>query len=154
MDWRPPGWKHLPKEGGIEKWLDDLFFAFSEVMVLGLPVLLALVIGSNPAATLGAIVAVATLTLAIALVKSERTRLSATWPRFRLSTTLARVLWYNTTLAVAAYVGAAIDSALAPGFGSVGFAAAVSIGAVATLPWIAARTTELLSWWTWGRPLD
>lgn len=153
MDWRPPGWKHLPKEG-IERWLDDLFFAFCEVVVLGIPVLLALVMTSDPGTTLAAIVAVVTLTLAVTLVRSERTRLSAIWPRFRPSTTLARVLWYNATLAVAAYVGVAIDSVLLPGFGTVVFAASVSVGAAATLPWAASRTTQLLSWWTWGRPPD
>lgn len=151
MDWRPPGWKYLPKRG-IERWLDDLFFAFSEVMILSLPVSFTLVMGSDPGATLGAIVAVLTSTLAIALVRSDRTPLSAIWPRFRPSTVLARVLWYNAALAVAAYVGAAIDSVLVAGLGTVVFAAAVSVGAVATLPQVASRTTELLSWWTWGRP--
>lgn len=154
MDYRPPGWKHLSKEG-LEKYTEDVFFALGEVSILGMPVLMAVVVTLEYEAerTLGAIVALATLTLAVATVRSGRTRIGAAWPGFRPSTVLVRIVWYNLAFALAAYGGGAIDVVLRPGLGSVGFAAAVSIAAVVTLPWAADRTRTLVSWWTWGRPL-
>jgi hypothetical protein len=107
--------------------------------------LLAVVAVAGPDPTLGAIVAVLTATFGVALARVGWTTLSTGWPRFDPAATLARIGWYNATIALATGLGAAIDALSVPGIGTICFAAAVSIVAIRTLPAAASWTTVLLS---------
>jgi len=153
MDWRPPGWKYLPKKG-FEGWTEAVFFALLEVSLLAFPALLATTaLGPDVLRqSFGATVSFLTLILGIGTAKSEFSPLDADWPGFAPSALLVRVLWYNGTVLAAAYVGAAIDLFTVGRLGTVVFAAGVSLAAVLTLPPVAARVRGALSWWTWGRP--
>jgi len=153
MDWRPPGWKHLPKEG-LEDWTEKVFYALFEVSILALPALLVTsatgpdVIGQS----FGVSVSLLTLVLGIATVRSEYDPIGIEWPRLFPAAVLARVVWYNSTIVLAGFGGRAIDLLTVERFGTVVFAVSVSIVAIATLPRFAASLRRLLGWWTWGRP--
>ena len=154
MDWRPPGWKYLPKEG-IEGWTEAVFFALLEVSVLGFPALLATTaVGPDTVAqSFGATVSLLTLVVGVGTIKSEYDPLDAEWPSLAPSALLVRVVWYNGAVLLAAFAGVAIDGLTIVRLGSFVFAVGVSVLTVATLPSAATRVRSLLSWWTWGRPL-
>jgi hypothetical protein len=153
MDWRPPGWTYFPKEG-LEDWTEKVFYALFEVAILALPALLVTsatgpdVIGQS----FGASVSLLALVLGIATVRSEYDPIGIEWPGFSPASVLARTLWYNGAIGLAGFGGRAIDLLVFERLGTVGFAVAVSVVAVATLPRFAAACRRLLSWWTWGRP--
>ena len=153
MDWRPPGWKYLPKEG-LEGWTENVFYALLEVSVLALPALLATtafgpdIVGQS----LGASVSLLSLVLGVGTAKSGFSPLDAEWPRFSPTTVLARTLWYNGAILAAGFGGRAIDVLLFERLGTLVFAVAVSLVAVTTLPRFAASVRRLFAWWTWGRP--
>ena len=154
MDWRPPGWKHLPKEG-LEDWTEKVFYALFEVSFLALPALLVTsatgpdLIGQS----FGASSALLTLVLGIATIRSEYDPIEIDWPRLSPAAVLARTLWYNGAIVLAGFGGRAIDLLTVERLGTVGFAVVVSLAAVVTLPRFVAALRRLLSWWTWGRPL-
>jgi hypothetical protein len=153
MDWRPPGWKHLPKEG-FEDWTEKVFYALFEVSVLALPALLAST-ATGPDAigqSFGASVSLLALVLGVGTIRSEYAPIETEWPRLSPATLIARTLWYNGAIVLAAFGGRAIDLLVIERLGTVVFAIAVSLVAVATFPRFAASLRRLFSWWTWGRP--
>lgn len=153
MDWRPPGWKYLPKEG-IEGWTEKVFFALIEVSVLALPALIAAsAYGPNVLdQSFGAGVSLLVLVLGVGTAKSEYSPIEADWPGISPATLLAGVCWYNGTILAAAFLGATIDLLVLEALGTLVFAAGVSLVAVVTFPRFVTWVRRLLSWWTWGRP--
>lgn len=136
---------------GVERWIENVFFGTAEVVVLGIPGLLALMGAPyNAPVKFAALVAVATLSLAIGTV---RTGLTPTdWPSVTPASFLVRILYHSVVIVVVAGGGAAVGVVTGSTGGSLVVAVVLALGAVWAFPRVVAALHELLPLWNWNRP--
>lgn len=138
----------------LGQWLEDLFDAGSEVLVFSIPMLAVALVAGDPETTLHLLAA---LTAGIAAVGAKRHELrdedtrGPRWPRMSPSLALARIPLYNVALFVGIALGRSLFAAgplsrpllrfswvSEPVLGPSAVAAAVTVGAVVSFPYLVA----------------
>ena len=118
---------------GVERWLEDVFFALGEVTFLALPALLSLMDAEpNVPLKYAALFAWATLVLATGTLRDDR--VGGRWPAVSPASVAVRFVYYNAAVLVAAYVGTAVDLSLGSPVVTAAVATLVALTAAAAFP--------------------
>ncbi|EMA49541.1 hypothetical protein [Halococcus thailandensis] len=137
------------RKEGTERWIEGVFFGLAEVVVFGLPTLLALLDAPFDAESkFAALVAVTTLSLTIGTIRWSA---SFDWPSLSYGTALVRLVYHSLAIALAAVGGAAVGVVADSTVGSLVVAALLSIGAVRLFSRLVAVLERLPPWWQWGQ---
>ncbi|WP_227353194.1 hypothetical protein [Haladaptatus salinisoli] len=127
-DYAPNERQLRPREEkeGVERWLEDVFFALGEVTFLSLPAFVALMDAEpNAPVKFTLLVAWATLTLTVGTLRYGR--FGVEWPPMTPSQFVVRLAFYNATVTLIAYAGANVDLALRSPAATAGVAALLSV---------------------------
>ena len=136
---------------GIERWVENVFYAGSEVVLLGFPALWGVMDApNNVEVKFAALVAVVTLVLAIGTVRDGRIA-ALEWPALTPTVFVLKAVFHSVVITVAAYGGAALELFVGSPLGSLLFVVCCSGVAVWLFPRLVARVRELPAWWTWGQ---
>ena len=117
----------MDEKDGVGVFLDDVTYAFADVSVLSIPVLYALLVGAGTAwfgPKAFALVAWLTMVAGAALIRGGWVTPLATdapgWVAVTPWLVVLRLVYYNGTLALAAYGGRALGAAWSPAAAAVG----------------------------------
>ncbi|WP_458185833.1 hypothetical protein [Haladaptatus sp. NG-WS-4] len=136
-----------PRDGkqGIERWIENVFFALGEVTFLSLPAFTALMDADpNAAVKYAALFVWATLTLAIGTLRGER--FGAAWPSMSPLSFVVRLGYYNAVVLLVTRAGVRADLAFRSPVVTAGVAVVLSVGAAMALPRLVPAVTSRLAY--------
>lgn len=118
---------------GVERWLEDVFFALGEVTFLALPALFSLMDAEpNVPLKYAAMFVWATLVLATGTMRDDR--FGGRWPPVSPVLVAVRFVYYNAVVLAGAYGGAAVDLSLGSPVVTAAVATLVALAAAAGFP--------------------
>jgi hypothetical protein len=136
-------------KAGVERWIEDVFFGFGEVVVFGFPALLSLLSAPfNAEMKFAALVAIAALSLAVGTVRWSEV---PGWPATSYRLVPLRIVYHSLAILAAAGGGAAVDLFAGSMLGSLVAAAGISVVAVWLFPRLVGKLERVPPWWQWGR---
>jgi hypothetical protein len=137
------------RKRGMERWIENVFFGLSEVVVFGLPTLF-LLLGApfNAEVKFAALVGIGTLAVGIGTARGSD---SLGWPAMSYRLVPVRIAYHSLTIAIAAGGGAAVDLVAGSALGSLAAAVLASLAAVRLFPELVGALRGLPPWWQWGR---
>ena len=137
------------RKAGIERWIENVFFGLSEVVVFGFPALL-LLLGApfNAEVKFAALAGIVTLAVGVGMARESD---SLGWPAMSYRLVPVRIAYHSLAIAIVAGGGAAVDLLADSALGSLAAAMLASLAAVRLFPELVGGLRGLPPWWQWGR---
>ncbi|WP_435159316.1 hypothetical protein [Haladaptatus sp. DFWS20] len=124
------------EKGGLEGWVEHVFFAVGEVTFFGIPAFAALMLAEpNGPLKFAAIFVWATLTLATGTLRGNWHGID--WPRMSPMLVALRLAYYNVVILTVSYAGAMADLAVHSPAVTAGVAVVLSLGCALAFPRLA-----------------
>ncbi|WP_266079672.1 hypothetical protein [Haladaptatus caseinilyticus] len=128
------------KKGGLEQWVEYVFFAVGEVTFLGLPAFALLMLAEpNGPLKFAAIFVWATLALITGTMRCEWHDIR--WPRMTPVLVVVRLCYYNAVILTVSYFGAMADITLHSPAVTAAVAVVLSFGCALAFPRVAEFVT-------------
>ncbi|WP_458206754.1 hypothetical protein [Haladaptatus sp. NG-SE-30] len=126
---------------GVEKWIENVFFALGEVTFLALPAFAALMDAVPNAPTkFVALFAWVSLTLTTGTLRGER--FATEWPSLTPLSLIARLAYYNAVVLLVTEAGVQADLAFHSPVVTAGVAVVLSVVAGVAFPRLTSRVTD------------